>query len=39
MPFQLVHGDYHLDNLLFSTDDQVRYTLDFDFTAWRERIF
>jgi len=39
LPHQLVHGDFHLGNLLFDAADQVRYTLDFDFVAWRERIF
>jgi Ser/Thr protein kinase RdoA (MazF antagonist) len=39
LPRHLVHGDYHLDNLLFDEDDQVKYTLDFDFVASRDRIF
>jgi Ser/Thr protein kinase RdoA (MazF antagonist) len=39
LPHQLVHGDFHLDNLLFDEQEHVRYTLDFDFTAWRERLY
>lgn len=39
LPNQLVHGDFHLDNLLFNKADQVKYTLDFDFVAWRERVY
>lgn len=39
LPRQLVHGDYHLDNLLFDEADTVIYTLDFDFVAWRPRLY
>ncbi|MFP4321589.1 MAG: phosphotransferase enzyme family protein [Anaerolineales bacterium] len=39
LPRQLIHGDFHLDNLLFGADGDVRYTLDFDFAAVGERVF
>jgi Ser/Thr protein kinase RdoA (MazF antagonist) len=39
LPRHLVHGDFHLGNLLFGEDDRVRYTLDFDFVAHRHRIY
>ncbi len=39
LPQQLIHGDFHLDNLLFDANEQVCYTLDFDFAATGERIF
>jgi homoserine kinase type II len=39
LPQQLIHGDYHLGNLLFNEEDQICGLLDFDqcatgFTAW-----
>lgn len=39
LPFQLIHGDFHLDNLLFDDADNVAYVIDFDFLGWRERVY
>jgi Ser/Thr protein kinase RdoA (MazF antagonist) len=39
LPSQLIHGDFHLDNLLFDAQESVTHTLDFDFLGWRERVY